>query len=1242
MGSKPVPRINTQQQLNRVLPRDNISRHNISHPAPEPPIMRTHHSPSSDRAPYAHWQPSTSATLHHSLALLISCFTTFTIPCACSYQTTATSPSHRIGLSAAKSPSSHLSKTSSDGWIRYDTQNGGKTVTLNAYVDIDSKSRLYAGNCGKRWLWNSETGQLTLAPFFADEHLVTVNRSTNGSFLFVSNTGTLFTSHTALGPFHSVKPMTPPAQFVASSGAVVVALAGHTDPANASWMPKDRWSRDGGEHFVPLSLPPHGPLARIAVTESRQALLLDFPEKLWFSRDLDQPHGAFSQATTPAIGANLVTMDATGQLVAVGPMQFITWNTRPNTQPRISTDRFVPNLIDLMTPVEPGPNAAALHERRATFQGLTYYELVYENKTLSYLRKLTLNPVSELSEPSPELPKHAVPHKIPLSNMAHCGKAKISAANSAIVIGCIGSVSARTRMIGSLYLYMSHDAGKHWLPIPAKLSADDIQFDVTILDDHTVMLVGACTPAPDGSCNPSGIMRLVPKSTETYALLRQSKPSHFAVTDSADPAYDAPHNVTLPPGRVGRLSQVVASGARLYSIGIDSKLRRHVLLVSHDNGKSFSVTPIVLPNPALATLLLNDVGVLTVGEQRLSWVVRAKNTTVWATFDANGEVVSAHALPNDCTSLAAAGTRGLALCNHDIVRQSDDAGATYRQIAVASSRVCPTSDLDVDDDTPSIPQTKLFCSENTCVIRDELARIGWQATNGDVIKRSSPTPVPLPPRVIACRVQNATPNLIKHTVSAPDPYTTLRNDTHWIAMSEDATSHEVTATIATGSVTKPLTISQHRLLPSVRSPASDIQSITVSNSVPSSQGSEASGRFKASSNEPDFRTHHSQVAGGAASLRFRTTSKNDTVHVEVGWIDAFESTTVKHAEFSQRVPFEQKPTTSGTHHIVLLNDDTPTVQSIDSTNLVVLWTKYRGMTDKRLGNPVTLVQSTNKVTWHGLSARWPERGLQDKPIAINRFFVAHQDGTIQVGKSGTATTNFQTYDKVIPGKGMMKVALYSHDERDIDRIAWRAFPSANNDWTFAAQAFVPRDIQYEDRQIQLPHARVDSPSFSWAYKADGTKAMQLEAADSATAWMTSWAIELDPAYQGQNKSEPIGPVHPLPTSRELADRWSECAPKQKLTGYRTVSPFDPHRAPRVRITGTQVPIELTAATTVMHGEPGKSCTSGISAWKKSGDNTTHAILPLDGSASGWLLEHDIKGRELKWWKMQCESTQSGL
>lgn len=635
---------------------------------------------------------------------------------------------------------------------------------LAARMDLGDATRLFVGKGGERWLVHVREGAAVAAPMLADEDLVAVSRPKQDVFAFIGSKGTIYTSESPLGSFTSARRMDPAPLRVAAAGKLIVAV--HWDGTLAR-------STDGGKTFVPLSLPAANPLYDVALAEDGRAMVLGFPEQLWISKDILGQDPRFSLAGTPTVGAGMVGVDAVGFLVARGVRESITWRTGDQGL-TVSNRPFEPAAMDLWTDLEAGPSASALASGRATLSAGQYFEVARREEQGPWF-----------------LGQGAITERLrwtPIPQSEDCRHMAIAVHGERLAFGCMAGARKGGVLFPPLRVIHSRDGGGSFTKQSTGLVADEEAVFLTVLDDDTLLVSGACKPNARGICAPAEPMRLTP------------------VRESRRLQYGAAEPVQVPK-IVGRVNRVVASGDRLYSTGLLLGGHRPAILVSDDRGETFRAVPLDLTKTAVAEQhdvdkLLGRMqpGKLSVGEEgKLSWLLYTEQGPVWVVIDQRGKVVSATLAPSEASFLETAGARGLALTSDAYVKESSDGGATFRPLTRMPAWMWEGEESPV-----------AICGAMGCVVGEEFSRLGWGAAGGGVLSQKDDgadegtdasedaAPGQAPSRTpIVCEVMDSSPGTIQNVVSLPDAGDALRGTSAWSALIVDRKNASVSVAHAT-------------------------------------------------------------------------------------------------------------------------------------------------------------------------------------------------------------------------------------------------------------------------------------------------------------------------------------------------------------------------------------------------------------------------------------------------------------
>jgi photosystem II stability/assembly factor-like uncharacterized protein len=634
-------------------------------------------------------------------------------------------------------------------------------------MDLGDASRLFVGKGGERWLVDVREGAAMAAPMLADEDLVAVSRPKQDVFAFIGSKGTIYTSESPLGSFKSAQRMEPAPLRVAAAGTFIVAV---------HWDGSLTRSTDGGKTFAPLSLPGANPLYDVAIADDGRAMVLGFPEQLWISKDLSAKDPRFALARTPTVGVGFVGVDAVGFLVARGARESITWRKGDQSELVLEDRAFESAPMDLWTDLEAGPSASALASGRATLSGQRYYEVARrEEQGPWFLGR---------GEITDRLRWTAIPESEDCRHMA------MAVHGERLAFGCMAGARKGGVLFPPLRVIYSRDGGGSFTKQSTGLVADEESVFLTVLDDDTLLVSGACKPNSRGICAPAEPMRLTP------------------VRESRRLQYGAAEPVKVPM-IVGRVNRVVAWGPRLYATGLLAGGHRPAVLVSDDRGETFRAVPLDLAKTVVAEQ--HDVdkilgrmqpGKLAAGEDgRLSWLLFTEAGPVWVVIDERGWVASAHLAPAEYSLLEVAGARGLAFADDGRVVESSDGGATFRPLTRMPAWMWQGEEGPV-----------AVCGAGGCVLGEAFSRLGWGVAGGGVFSQeldvasSDPeateaaVPDKTPSRTpIVCEIIDPVPGMIPNVVSLPDAGDAMRGTVAWSALVVDRTNASVSVAHATAT-----------------------------------------------------------------------------------------------------------------------------------------------------------------------------------------------------------------------------------------------------------------------------------------------------------------------------------------------------------------------------------------------------------------------------------------------------------
>ncbi len=596
----------------------------------------------------------------------------------------------------------------------------------------------------------------------ADQDLVGVSRPDASTFAFVGAEGAIYSSASPLGPLSLIHRMEPTPLRIAATGRTVVAV---------HWDGRVVQSTDAGKTFSPVVLQGSRPYD-VTLAPDGRAMVLGFPEQLWVS----DPQGAWAPAGTPPVGAGFVGMDASGALIAQGIRASILWG-EGDTGPQIASRAFEPIPLDLMTDLEAGPSAEALMSGRATISDGRYYEVARQDeKGPWYLGQGTLTERLFWT---------------PIAQSDDCRHLFVGARGRRLAFGCLAGARKGGVLFPSLRVIQSRDGGSSFARQPTVLVGDEEGLSLTVLEDDSLVLVGACKPDSTGVCVPGVPMRLLPSA--------EGKSLRFTSTETSE-----------APALRGRVAQVVALGSRLYATGLQAT-GRPAVLVSVDQGKTFRAVGLDLSKTAAAKdgdgeklLQRMQPGKLVAGaDGKLSWVLHTDQGPVWVVIDETGHVLSAHLTPATHPVLAAAGTRGIAIGADDgTVMESSNGGATFERLTRLPTFLWSKE-----------AGLAAWCEKDGCVVGDVFSRAGWTDKNGGMVGWPEPVkPVAgdAPARTpIVCKVIETATGLVENTLDLPDAADASRGAVGWSTVVVDRKTASVSVvhgTTETGHTVKPVVL----------------------------------------------------------------------------------------------------------------------------------------------------------------------------------------------------------------------------------------------------------------------------------------------------------------------------------------------------------------------------------------------------------------------------------------------------
>jgi hypothetical protein len=433
--------------------------------------------------------------------------------------------------------------------------------------------------------------------------------------------------------------------------------------------------------------------------------------------------------------------------------------------------------MDLMTDLEAGPSAAALTSGRATISDGRYYEVArQEEKGPWFLGQGTLTDRLFWA---------------PIAESDDCRHLFVGARGKRLAFGCLTGARKGGVLFPSLRVIQSRDGGSSFVRQPTVLVGDEEGLSLTVLDDDSLVVAGACKPDSTGVCVPGAPVRLLPSA--------EAKLLRFTATESSE-----------VPSLRGRVTQVVTSGGRLYATGLQAS-GRPAVLVSVDQGKTFRAVGLDLSGTNAAgdkdgedLLQRMQPGKLVAGtEGRLSWVLHTDQGPVWVVLDEAGRVLSARLTPATHPVLAAAGTRAIAIGAEDgTVMESSNGGETFERLTRLPSFLW-------DKDAGPVA----WCEKDGCVVGDAFSRSGWTDKNGGMVgwpEPVKPAVAPTPQRTpIVCKVVETVTGVIENTLDMPDAADAGRGAIGWSTVVVDRKTASVSvmhATTGSGHAVKPVVL----------------------------------------------------------------------------------------------------------------------------------------------------------------------------------------------------------------------------------------------------------------------------------------------------------------------------------------------------------------------------------------------------------------------------------------------------
>ncbi|MBW2459605.1 MAG: hypothetical protein JRI68_34240, partial [Deltaproteobacteria bacterium] len=618
-------------------------------------------------------------------------------------------------------------------------------------VVLSDGSWLLAGELGERWrtepLPSSKTARdgsasdgsdtrtyfATTTVHRAPERIDRIVRWSTRRWLFVGESGTLYSSPGALGPLTSST--APPVKLhrIAGSarGLVGVDALGQLYRYDGS-----TWSAPQGLDPSCTGLTPCRRLFDVAATETGKLLGLAIPEQVLSSDDGGK---TWTEQGGDPFGAGRLLRSVAGGVLIEGANQTLHWPGSGAPQ-AVNEDLRLPLPTDGRLTLLPrrGPSTVAIDERRAVLTGDHYYEVFADpagrylasspdetggpkgNPTHSRRAAARQNPwllasgainaplsVRRLDLiPSSGSAKKSSPARSTGQQGANCQAVRIAARDAVLLVACMRE-SGESVIVD---LHRSTQGGKGFSKVATVVAPDD-DLSLAVAADGSALIAGACLakpPAkgkpdlPSGTCEPQGPIRL--------PTGRGAKPVHCAAGDLTDRATSVTYSV---------------DGQEAYFFGRRAKDERIALFVSRDAGQTFFSRPLVAPKGAPRRWDVEREGTRTIHPMAdgIIGMVLGSHPPAYVVADREGRISGVARLPDGATSVSGHGPHVFAVGPNPqaddgplavVAWESTDAGLTFRQLRN------PTKVLVDELDEP----LAVHCGAAGCVIGSRMTRVG--------------------------------------------------------------------------------------------------------------------------------------------------------------------------------------------------------------------------------------------------------------------------------------------------------------------------------------------------------------------------------------------------------------------------------------------------------------------------------------------------------------------------------------
>ncbi len=562
-------------------------------------------------------------------------------------------------------------------------------------VRLDGGARLFVGNQGQRW-WAppaSTSARSKTTIHRAPESLQQVLAGQGGRFFLLGESGAVYESASPLGPLQRGIRAKERIVRLATNGGQLLATG-----ALGTLFRKE------GERWVVVPTPTA--FYEIAARNDSELIALSFPERLWSSRDAGQ---SWQPLSLPRFAAfRLKPMDRE-RVHVEGLSKNFSYDGK-----RLIEAQSLTNAAKRLPPPQRGPDAQALRDRRATIDGVYYYEAVEVQQGQWRIASGRLDGELTFSDP----PKPA----------RECDSVRLGGGHGRLVYACVKRQLVPTIRI-QLLIFISQDRGKTWNAGPSLSAADSRQVAIVTHPKGSLWMSGVCSSEP---CKPRAPIVL-----------------------DADWI-----RATVAPELFGSAGAPVfsADGTSSYFLGARVKDRKIALFVSTD-GKSFASRPLDVrrsdqPGERWRLHMSEE------GELGLT-LNRRGGEPIYALLDDDGARLSTGRIPKGAVTVSANGGHVFAVGRDQdqlrgprrfIAWRSLDAGRSFSPVELPTAIAYDELELPGD----------LWCNANTCVIGRSLSRLAWRA-------RTEEQDLTLPQEAPPTRAKSQGPPPLGRTVSCLVP-----------------------------------------------------------------------------------------------------------------------------------------------------------------------------------------------------------------------------------------------------------------------------------------------------------------------------------------------------------------------------------------------------------------------------------------------------------------------------------------